>query len=331
MAPPGTPPAGFGGSGGYNQLTPPPKKKNTALIIILCLVGGVLLAGGIALFMIYGPPATARKDAQITEEYQQLLESICNAKNPAAIAKQRDRLDTFMYDNPGKVDTDLDKLVTACENYEYGDTTSKETFLSMISALERLENSSIAEVAACAETLLPDISSAYDTFAEASGREDAAPAEKEPAASPSDPFSDPAPLDKMDEEVYLEDDYYYFEFQNVSGKTINYIECWIFCYDENGDPLEGVAIDAGLENVEWETDDPYIVDGGYYTAEEHGVFKFYRCKGASFAIPFVSYIEFTDGTHWGTTDYVADVDEVFGQMIKMKALADTYAKTLVKA
>ena len=339
----GTAPGGYGappyGGGTMTQTAPPPKKRNTALIVILAIVGAVVVIGGIALFMLYGPPATARKQAQVQEEYQQLLTSICDSSTPKAVANQRSKLDTFKSANPDVVDSDLDKLVTACEDYEYGDHSSRETYLSMINSLERLEKSSVTKVADCAADLLSGVNSDYEAFQASQTPEEPTDPEEpvdpeEPLGPPaSDPFQDPIPFNRMDDFCTIEDDeYYYFEFQNVSGKTIDYLECWIFCYDEDGNPIDGVAIDRGFENVEWETDYPYIVDGASYTPEEFGYFQFYRCKGAAYAIPFVNYVEFTDGTYWGITDYVTDdIDDVFYQMEMVKAAADEYAKANIPA
>lgn len=307
----GAAPGGYGAppyGGTMTQTAPPPKKRNTALIVIIAIVGAVVLIGGIALFMLYGPPATARKQAQVQEEYQQLLTSICDSSTPKAVANQRSKLDTFKSANPDVVDTDLEKLVAACEDYEYGDHSSRETYLSMINSLERLEKSSVTKVADCAADLLPGVNSDYEAYQASQIPEEPTDPEEpvdpeEPLGPPaSDPFQEPVPFNRMDDFCTIEDDdYYYFEFQNVSGKTIDYLECWIFCYDEDGNPIDGVAIDRGFENVEWETDYPYIVDGASYTPEEFGYFQFYRCKGAAYAIPFVNYVEFTDGTYWGIT------------------------------
>ncbi len=301
--------------------------------------------------MLYGPPAEARREAEVQAEYQALMEVICKSDTPDALAARGGDLDDFSEKHPNVVDADLEELVAACDEYEYGDRDDKDTFESMKLTLERLENSDISLVADCAAKLLVGVTEEYDAFVERVAAEEAAAAaaaEDEEDDGPeimgppaSAPFPEPVPYELVTDFAVVDDDFYHYEFLNTSDLTIEYIETWIFCYDENGNPIDGDPIDDGLANVEWTIDYPALDAGALYTLADYeatGFYKFSRCEGTVYALPFISFVKFSDGTYWGITDYtedddtyIADVDDVIDQMYGMREIADEYVAMTIGA
>lgn len=118
-----------------------------------------------------------------------------------------------------------------------------------------------------------------------------------------------------------------FDALNQSGKTITYFEAWVFCFDENGNEVLG---DDG-SNMEWVVDEPALPNGSTHTPDDNGYWLFYNCSDSDVAIvvPYINYVEFSDGMSWGKTAETAEITDVLRpEYDTVRAQAEVTARTL---
>ncbi|MDL2214491.1 FxLYD domain-containing protein, partial [Clostridia bacterium OttesenSCG-928-O13] len=283
----------------------------------------------VVLFMLFGmPSSTAPNGGAVTEQYEALLEEICQAESPRNVVRFRGRLDTFNEENPGVVDDDLETLVAVCEDYQSSAQDREDTFTEMIDALDKLGKSDIKKISTCAKGLQTAVNSDYEEYLdslESSSSSETSGSSSSSKPTNDDPFGGEIPFEMLEDLAILDgENGFSLRFQNTSGKTIEAIEVWVYCYDAQGNPIEGM-----MDNIEWDWDYPFLADGEIYGPEDYGFFSFYYCEDVVFALPFISYVEFSDGSYWGINDEVADFEDVFMYMEIIKELADEAAKDYV--
>lgn len=328
-------PQGQPGPYGSFPPPPPPKKKNNALVAVIIVVAVLLVAGGIGIFVIMGKNAEKERIRQeqigLDTEYSELVATITSGTTPRQVARNRDQLDSFMLRSPDRVEVDLETLVVVCEDYEAASKDQEATFTDMLASLDVLSMSTNADIAACANVLKDAVNKDYDLYLMngTSNPSVSMPRPSSSGGSQGDPFAGEFPYRLLSNEIdiIVEDGEPMFSlsFENLSDKTIVYMEIWVFVYDTSANRLDG--------ELEWVTDRPNLAAGESYTPENNGYFEFYTVDGNAVALglPFINYIEYSDGSTWGITYFDGDddsvLDQVMEQMDRVHAAADEAAKS----
>ena len=322
------PQAGYPSSGQPGQYpgygTPPAKKKKSVVpIVIIAVVVAVIAIAVVLFFLLRGSGGKA--------EYNTLLENITSSTSTTQVASYQSELDTFKTEHPDLVDADLTALVTACVEYDEA-SDDEYRYTDMIYELERLESSTVPQVASCASGLLPGIESAYDDYLAYIEEEEAAAAaaasaaaEEAASANSIDLASSPMPmlgngtgaLSVLDGQ-----DVFSINAQNTSDKTITYFEIVAFFYDANGNPING----TNGYTWEWKKDDSMtIAPGGDHVPERDGYWAINSHSDVAYVVPFVVYTVFDDGTTWGSqlssTDKAALADQLQARANEIVAAA----------
>ncbi len=310
----GTSPA----TAGVHRRTPPeqvlaPRRRWPVLLLSIVAVVVALLT----LFYFFFSTQLA---AEQQESYAQLVQSICASKTPTQAAEFRAELDTFAATNPGMVERDLETLVATCENY-IAAPAGADKFTRTISQLEALTKSSIERIATCANNLLSPVYVDYNAFLETALAATSSSSQTILAGvSTETPLlvEGAATLGTADGETGFS-----ITALNTSGKTINYIEVVLFCYDASGNEIIG----SNGYSWEWVYDYVTLPAGHRHTPEEHSYWHFTNCSNVAIGIPYINYVRFADGTEWGfSTSSMAITDDFVERLSVFKQSCDTQAK-----
>lgn len=339
--PPGTPSGGYGAPG-YTPPPPPPpkKKKKSPLPIILLAVLGVLVIGGCVAFVLWHTSNSNTEALQ--NDYNTLRDTICAGKTPGEVAAHQQALQDFKAQNPDLVEKDLTTLVTICVDYEEGNRDLERTFTNALDELDELRHSEVEGLSRCVKALIPVVESDYDLWVyihtepppppEPSSSSSSSSEAPPPSGNPG--YTSPYPYEILSDNL-AEIDYNYgdsgwgaysFSFANASNKRIEYIQFITFCYDSSG----ARVVDSYDEN--YELGDGYISlapGETFYAWDDYWWFNYLDQWEANiyYVIPFISYVEFEDGTTWGY-----DLDELRFEhedlYLELLASADSYASEL---
>lgn len=131
------------------------------------------------------------------------------------------------------------------------------------------------------------------------------------AANQVDPVgyeSEACPIEVLGEaEVFMHNgtQVYSFDSRNNSNSAIVYSEFWAFAYNSSGRLL--TVTTTGLD-AQWCTNDHYYKPGETIRADDFGYYEFRTASTAAYVYIVFNYIEFEDGSEWGTyTDNVHDM------------------------
>lgn len=260
-------------------------------------------------------------------EYNSLVARICASTSPNRVAGFRNEVDTFAQKNAKLVEDDLTKLLAACE--EYKDAPEGDArYLDMIDEMESLSSSTNTQISACAGQLLDYVESEYDNYITYINNDSSTPPDAGGGSSTGDDyFHDESPwtLDNPDMvyEVTNVDGRLQIPLSmtNTSDKTITYFEIWFYCYDSAGKPITG---DHGL-TVDWIYFEESYKPGKRLTPNVDGHVNLFSFTDVDFVIPFVCYVEFSDGTTWGVSDINASMSEAYDYMDFFAEIFDAYA------
>lgn len=293
---PGTP----GAPGAMPGAQPPKKKKSPVGIIVVVVL--LLVAIGVVAVILIGQNATKT-------EYADILTEVTGASSPSSVASKGRKLHTFMEDNPNfDVDKDLLELIEICEEYVDADD-SEARYINAIEDLSSLESSDIDAVADCASDMVDYVEEDYVDYLasiapppepstdENGGGDDSSSGG---GGSAGGNYATECPLVILGEATIFEEDggqYYTFASQNTSSKGIEYSEFWAFAFNAQGELLKVTT--TGLD-AQWCTNDKPYSPGQTITVNEFGYYEFKLDEPAAYVYIAVNYIEFTDGSEWGT-------------------------------
>ena len=294
-----------------------PKKKNPLIPISIVLVLAIL-AG-----FIGNSRYTEQQAEKVQAEYTLVAETVCDASSPRMLLSNSALLEAFKSRYPEfKTDPDLQKLIDACAAYDFA-SENESRYLDMIAALEDLESSSVNEVADCATNLLTFVREDYEFYKEQSI--EPAPLPPPDKNNNDDDLVHPFPAEfPAVIDVFEGLPCYGIFATNLSSKTIVYFEVWLFCYDDKGNPIES---SANL-NLEWGRASVDPLTPGDFISPADGVFPLTSCPEAAIGLPFVNYVEFSDGTSYGITDDSLS-PEIQAIIDELKGLMDEMAKVYV--
>ncbi len=328
-APPSPPPypQQFNQPGGPGGNRPSKKKTKAGPIIAICSVVAALAIAAVVIFAVVLPKQERKS------EYSTLVQDICGSSTPAQVAKYLDELNEFDAANPGMVESDLKTLVEVCDEYENA-VEDEYKYKDAISGLEKSEKSSNADIAACASTLLDDVDSEYDAYQTASASSSSAPApptSEPPSSEPPATEEGADPLEVLNSGMgYIEYDgvdyLCSFDARNNSDKAITYFETVFFFFDANGKP---VNFSDGTNYLVLTDSSTYLAPGATHTPEEDGYWP-YTGSGldeskVAMCVPFVSYVEFGDGSSWGYPNHGGSNTTLNGLIEDWSLLAEIMA------
>lgn len=292
----------------------PPKKKNTTLIVVVSIVGVLCLLG--LIFFIN----SLRNIVKIQTEYEEIKTNILNSQTPSEVTRYSREFYDFNDKYSAYVDADVQKIMSISEEYVDGNKSIDSTYDTAIDDYLLLLISEDDGVSDCAYTLSDAVFNDKDAYL----------LEKESLSSP-DALEEAGMYDspiEINGDAWIGTDngspVFSINAENVSDKTVTYFEIWFFCYDESMKPMES----ANNLNIEWVYFDGTLIPGETITLED-GSWSLLDFPETAYGLPYISYVEYSDGTSYGSTCENMDnlTFDVEVEMMFIKSIADVLASS----